>query len=74
MSKSHISDATGVHALEHVIAITPIVGKAPAGGGTAPPPRARLHMIGGQCFHTDTDYSAALEAWGAEPPPPAESK
>lgn len=64
--KGVIRDATGVHALEHVVAITPIVDKAPPGGEART--RALLHMIGGQCFSTDTDYAKALDAWGADRP------
>ncbi len=72
--KEFISDATGTHALEHVVAITPVVDKAPP--GVVPRSRAVLHMAGGQFFATDTDYAVALEAWGyvAPKPDPKESK
>jgi hypothetical protein len=64
VSQRYLKDATGTHALEHVIAITPLHHKSP--DGTIQRSRAVLHAAGGQFFHTDTDYEAALKAWGFE--------
>lgn len=63
--KEFLADNTGTHALEHVVAITPLHNRGSDGKRTL----ATLHMAGGQFFHTDTDYDAALSAWGVEPEP-----
>ncbi len=70
--KEYLTDASGTHALEHVVAITPLADK-PVDGKPARV-RATLHLTGGQHFHTDTDYVDALEAWGAHEPAPSSTE